>query len=451
MNPLSLKTLTSGPGLRLAGLGILILVLLIPLSFIDSRVQERSARRAQAVQEVAYSWGGGNQVVAGPFLRVPYTQHVVLDDGKERDEIRYVVIAPETLNVDAQLDSEKRHRGIFEVPVFKSDLVLSGRFRLDPEDPLPVASPQLHWSHAELVLAITEPRSLSAESRLLWNGHAIGLKPSAPGLDGHGIHARIVPEFMGDGPEGLGEFRLDLDLHGSQSLRFAPVARSTHVHLVSDWPHPSFQGDWLPLRSAIDAHGFDASWAVSHLGRDYPTSWTEGAVPVGSILGATLGVDFNVPIDTYRMAERIAKYGVLLLLLGFATVWVMELLGGQPLHAVQVLLLGASLCLFGLLQLALAEHLGFALAYGIAAAAVVLQASWFLHTATRSWRRASTLALILSGWFSWLYVAINAEDYAFLLGALAMFGALTGVMWATRRVDWSGERKWDVATATVGG
>jgi inner membrane protein len=118
---------------------------------------------------------------------------------------------------------------------------------------------------------------------------------------------------------------------------------------------------------------------------------------------------------------------------------------------VQVLLLGASLCLFGLLQLALAEHLGFDVAYAIAASAVVLQASWFLHTATRSWRRATVLASILSGWFAWLYVAINAEDYAFLLGALALFGALTGVMWATRRVDWSGEKKWDVATATVGG
>lgn len=442
------RKLTGGPGMRLAGIGLLTLLLLIPLALINERVQERSQRHDAAAAEVAHSWGGGRQVVAGPFLRVPYSEHVI-EDGKELVRTGWLVVPPESLTIDAALDSETRHRGIFEVPVFHSKLALYGHFRLEDDEPLPANAASPDWSRAEVMVAITEPRSIGADAKLVWNGRAASLKPAAPGLSGQGVHARVPTQPSGEGGRDLGEFRLDLELNGAESLQFAPAGRSTRARIVSDWPHPSFQGDWLPAKSEIGAQGFDASWTVSHLGRGYPALWVEGEVTADQVLGSTFGVDFNVPVDTYRMGERIAKYGVLLVLLGFATVWVMELLGGRPMHPVQILLLGASLCLFGLLQLALAEHIGFAPAYVLAAAAIVGQASLFLRTATGSSTRAGVLAVILSGWFAWLYVVVNAEDSAFLLGALALFGALSGVMWATRRVDWGGGGKWDVATATI--
>ncbi len=457
--PSRLDRVMGRPGPRLAGLGLLILVLLIPLGMIESRVQERGARRNEAATGVAQSWGQA-QTVAGPVLRVPYRVlwlEKERDKNVERSRSGWLVLPPQRLAADVQIATEVRRRGIFEVPVYTAKLKLKGHFLLPDAASLPVALSALDLNRAELMIGIAGAGSLSADSQVQVDGEALVLEPSALSLGAQGVHA-VMPK--GVAVERLAQglpFEIELALKGSSAFHLAPVARETTLAMHSNWAHPSFQGVGLPSSSEITALGFKAEWSVSHLGRGYPPVWIDHEVSREQIDQAAFGVELCVPVDPYRMAERIAKYGSLLLLLSFAVIWVMELLGGKPLHAVQYLLLGGSLCLFGLLQLALAEHLGFLPAFVLAAAAVVLQASWYARTATGSTRRASVLGAILSTWFGYLYVVLQAEDLAFLLGTLALFAALTGVMWATRGVNWtSGERgaerggsRWDVADATL--
>lgn len=451
-----LNSWMSRPGPRLLALGVLILVLLIPLAMIESRVQERGARRDEAAANVARSWGQA-QVLSGPMLRLPYRVVTIERDGaRSWEKVRngWLVLAPHRLAVQGALDAEVRRRGIFEVPVYRAQLALRGEFRLPDLGALEVALGDVDFSRAELLLGVSAPGSIAAGSRVLVDGAPLALEPSAPSLGGAGVHAKLPTGIaLARLEQGVG-FELDLQLKGSSSLQLAPVARETTLSLSSNWPHPSFGGLGLPTRSEVSAQGFTADWSVSQLGRGYPSAWLDREVTREQIEAAAFGVDLCVPVDPYRMAERIAKYAALLVLLSFAAVWVMEVLGGRPLHAVQYLLLGGSLCLFGLLQLALAEHLGFGPAFVLAALAVVVQASWYAHTATGSARRACTLAALLAAWFAYLYAVLQAEDLAFLLGALALFAALSGVMWATRKVNWSGARAdedaaWDVADATV--
>ena len=445
--PSRVGQLMNRPGPRLAGVGLLVLLLLIPLSMIESRVNERGQRRDEAAADVARAWGEV-QSLAGPILRLPYT---VRWREKETEHSRtgWLVLPPQRLDVKARLDSEVRRRGIFEVPVYRAKLGLRGQFRLPEASDLGVATGEIEFGRAELMIGIAEPSALAADSRVVVDGQALVLEPSAQSLGSQGVHALlrngIAAERLAQGVD----FEVDLALNGSSAFRLAPVARETTLSLSSDWPHPSFNGKGLPRQSEISASGFTATWSLSHLGRGYPPVWLDNEVTREQIDASMFGVDLCVPVDPYRMAERIAKYGALVLLLSFATIWVMELLGGRPLHPVQYLLLGASLCLFGLLQLALAEHLGFAVAFVMAATAVVLQASWYARVATRSTRRAFALGGLLSAWFGYLYVVLQAEDLAFLLGALALFAALTAVMWATRRVNWSSSTNWDVADATL--
>lgn len=445
--PSRVGQLMNRPGPRLAGLGLLILLLLIPLSMIESRVNERGQRRDEAAADVARAWGEV-QSLAGPILRLPYTVRW-LEKDTERSRTGWLVLPPQRLDVNARLDSEVRRRGIFEVPVYRAKLGLRGQFRLPEASDLGVATGEIEFGRAELMIGIAEPGALAADSRVMVDGQILVLEPSAQSLGSQGVHALlrngIAAERLAKGVD----FEVDLALNGSSAFQLAPVARETTLTLNSDWPHPSFSGKGLPRQSEISASGFTASWSMSHLGRGYPPVWLDNEVTREQIDASMFGVDLCVPVDPYRMAERIAKYGALVLLLTFATIWVMELLGGRPLHPVQYLLMGASLCLFGLLQLALAEHLGFAVAFVLAAAAVVVQASWYTRVATRSTRRAFALGGLLTGWFGYLYVVLQAEDLAFLLGALALFAALTAVMWATRRVNWSSTANWDVADATL--
>lgn len=441
-----LQTLLATPGARLFALGLLVLVLLIPLGMIDGRVHERAARRDEAAAGIARSWGG-EQTLAGPILRIPYTLRW-RENKAEYSRSGWLYLPPDTLAIDADLVTQARRRGIFEVPVYRTAMRLSGTFLLPESSSLPVAASALDFTRAEILFAIADPRALSADTRLLWQGQALALEPSA-GLDMPGVHALVNSRALADALTNGAGFEMQLALNGSSAMRLAPVARSTKVNLRSNWPHPSFDGDWLPTESRVSEEGFEAAWSISHLGRGYPPLWLDEEVTAAQINAAVFGLSLIVPVDPYAMALRIAKYGALLVLVAFAAVWVMELLGGAPLHPIQYLLLGASLCLFGLLQLALAEHLGFALAFGLAAAAIVLQASFYARAATRSTRRALVLGGLLSGWFAYLYVVLNAEDLAFLLGAGALFAALSFVMWATRKVDWSSGSKWDVASASL--
>lgn len=441
-----LRGLFGGPGPRLIALGALVLVLLIPMGMIESRVQERAARRDQAAADITRSWGGV-QSVAGPMLRLPWRQ-TWLEKGVEHSRSGVLIVLPDELDARGTLAAEIRRRGIFEVPVFRADLHLSGRFLLPVNARLPASVRGLEWSRAELILPLSEPRALGASGEFRLNGERLALEPAADLLGAAGIAAPLSNRASADTLASGLDFTLDIQLTGTDRIALAPVGRSSRIELTGDWPHPGFDGGWLPESRAVSASGFAAKWAVSHLGRGYPGLWVDDEVGLDRVLGSAVGVSLEVPVDAYRMAERVAKYAILLVLLCFAAVWVMELLGGRRLHPVQVLLLGGSLCLFGLLQLALAEHIGFAPAFAVAAGAVVVQAAFYVRIATGSNRHALTLAGLLAAWFAYLYVILQAEDIAFLLGAAALFVGLSAVMWATRRVEWSPRPDWDVATAT---
>tara|TARA_R110000850_G_scaffold85460_2_gene183791 strand:- start:3501 stop:4877 length:1377 start_codon:yes stop_codon:yes gene_type:complete len=439
------------PGGRILGLGVLILVLLIPLGMINDQVRQRSQQRDIAVADVAQSWGGP-QTLAGPLLRLPYThrwQEARDEEIVERERRGWLVLTPQTLSVVTNLDSEVRRRGIFEVPVYRADVRMRGHFLLPEAASLPVTQDSIDFGRAELLMGMQGPGSIAADSRVRVAGQPLQLEPSAGQFGGQGVHA-VVRNGISAQALRLGvHFELDIEVRGSEQFALAPVARQTTLELVSGWPHPGFRGSNLPAEHEISDRGFSARWSASNLGSGYPPVWLDKAVTREQLDQASFGVALVVPVDPYTMATRVAKYGALLLLLSFAAIWVMELLGGRPMHPVQYLLLGGSLCLFGLLQLALAEHIRFAAAFLAASSAVVLQASWYAYIATQHRSRALFLGGLLAGWFGYLYVILQAEDLAFLLGAMALFVALTGVMWATRKVNWSSGSSWDVADAVV--
>src|SRR3569833_4614611 len=94
--------------------------------------------------------------------------------------------------------------------------------------------------------------------------------------------------------------------------------------------------------------------------------------------------------------------------------------------------------LFYLLLLSLAEHVGFALAYLIAAGATVVLTSLYALAALADRLRAAVLSVILAALYALLYVILNAEDFALLIGSSLLFAALAGTMFVSWCVDWYG-------------
>src|SRR6185295_18777795 len=116
--------------------------------------------------------------------------------------------------------------------------------------------------------------------------------------------------------------------------------------------------------------GFEANWQTVELGSPRIVS-SVGAFDSTMWKGSTIGVELIEATPIYRMINRVAKYGLLFIILSFATYFFFEVLSRLRIHVVQYGLLALSLSLFSLLLLSLAEPIGYTNGY-LAAASLVL-------------------------------------------------------------------------------
>jgi inner membrane protein len=135
------------------------------------------------------------------------------------------------------------------------------------------------------------------------------------------------------------------------------------------------------------------------------------------------------------------KYGFLFIGFTFLAFLMFDVIAGVRVAAVEYLLVGAGLVLFFVMLLAFAEVIGFALAYVLAAAAIIGLLTSYSAAVLRSWRRGGYIAALLAALYGVLYVLLSLEAYSLLIGSLLLFAALAGVMYLTRNLDWSGLRR----------
>lgn len=437
------------PAFKFGLIAFLILLLLIPLFIVRGLISEREARAREVRREVGRIWGP-EQTLVGPFLVVPYSVRVENVQGDKRVEHiheRRAIFTPETLAVDGSTETKTLKRSIFDVPVYAAKLKLSGRFGTPRLAEIAPNAIDVRWRDAIFVLGLTGVSGLKEAAVLKIDG--AGDIPFAPSLNMPmgamtGIHAKLIEAanpVISDAsqPPRAFSYTVDLAFNGSVSLQLAPVARETSVSLASDWPHPSFEGAFLPDERSIDDHGFKASWKVPHLARSVPEGWSNvDGGGVERLNPYAFGVQLIAPVDFYSLVDRASKYGILFLALAFMAVFTMELASGRRVHAVQYIFTGLALVLFYVLLLSLAEHIGFALAYMLASAATGTMLATYLGAALSSLRKGLIMLAIFAATYALLYLILQLEDYALLAGALLGFVALTLVMFTTLKVDWSG-------------
>jgi inner membrane protein len=438
-------------GLKLLAIGVLIGLLWIALLLIDGVRQERLGYRDQAEQEIAQTWGG-EQVLAGPVLAVPFTYAAksVREVADMRgvpvrtEEIRttraWAYFLPSELDVSGRLDPSLRHRGIFIVPVYETQLAVQGRFH-----PLPsavgVEGATYEWTKARIIVGLQFPRGLRAAPVVQWGGQVVTLEPGT-GREGWSETLEApVDATPAAATEGVA-FALEMTLQGSRRLAVAPVGAQNRVTLKSSWADPSFGGAALPARRTVTPAGFEATWEQSYFGRGYPQQWTDaaGQTPVAyhQIAGSAVDVTLLQPVDAYRLVERAIKYGVLFLVLVFANFFLFEVTAKLRIHPLQYLMVGGALVLFFLGYLALSEFSAAGLAYGAAAAASTLLVAGYSASVLKTGKRCLIVGGGLAGTYGYLYFILQLEDYALLAGTAALFVLLGVAMWATRRIDWYG-------------
>jgi inner membrane protein len=435
--------------IKLIGVGVLILLLLIPLGMITGVFNERLMRRNEAVADITSSWGREQNIV-GPVLMIPYQYHFKttkeLPDKKgkmERREVEETALAwayflPESLNVTGDVQTQMLHHGIYGAAVFRAQMTVAGKFAPPDFAYFKIDIKDVQWRDALLAIAVTDLRGTREGLVLDWGGTK---RPMLPGSQVPGYATGATAILALDKPIVTPvDFSIPLDVNGSGGIFFAPFGVENETNLKSNWPDPGFRGAFLPADRSVRADGFDAKWKVSYYGRDYPQHWTSQTgnerFTTKAVSESLFGAEFLSILDAYRYVERSIKYGVLFLVLVFTTFFLFEVTARQKIHPFQYLMVGAALCLFYLLLLSISEFRGFGLAYLIAAAASTILITWYCRYFLGGGVRALMIGAGLAGVYTFIYITLRQQDYALLMGAIALFILLAVVMYVTRKIDW---------------
>ncbi len=421
--------------IKVAAIAVLILVLLVPVGMIRSVIFDRSNNASVALRDISRSWGG-EQLITGPILRLPYRGSNVTVYGSSYAQPKDAHVLAERLRIEADVRSEIRYRGIHKVPVYTAAISMRGFIDPSAIEKLEIDMATVDWQAAEMLFGISESTALAKVPLLTIGGRDIPLESGSRQVAGlpHQLGASMGE--LPDGDKAPIEFEITLLLNGTGALRFLPLAGSAEATMTSNWPSPSFTGRRLPGEREIRNDGFNASWQTSSLGRALPSVWIDTHAALGEATGSAFGVRLVQTVGLYQLMHRAIRYAVLFIGLTFVTYFLIEIVGKLRLHPLQYLLVGLANTLFYMLLMALSEHIGFGLAYTISAIASAALISGYSAAILERRIRAALVGLVLAGLYLFLYLTLKAETFALLAGSIGLWAVLAAVMYLTRRVNW---------------
>lgn len=437
------------PGFKL-GMTVLIGALLaIPLFMVYALVYDRQSQSETARASVAEGWGGP-QMLAGPVMVIPYRQQsveTVTENGKASTRAvtveRELFLAPVRNTASVDVSPERRVKSIYETVVYEARVKGTARFAL-PDDLVRfgVKPEELLLDRAEIRIGISDARGLLADNGITVGGKPLALRPGK-GLgatNGSGFFA--FADWSGNAGAPL-DVAYRFGVRGNGQLTLIPDAEATEWSIASQWPHPSFGGQFLPNSRSVTDTGFKARYAISNLalGRAI-VQLPQPGEQIGQGT-QTAQIDLIEPVNLYSQVDRAVKYGFLFIGFTFLAFLMFDIIAGARVAAAEYLLTGAGLTLFFVLLLAFAEIIGFTLAYLAASAAIIGLISAYSAAVLGSAKRAGFIGGLLLGLYALLYVLLNLEAYSLIIGSLLLFMALAAVMYVTRKVDWSGLGKRD--------
>lgn len=426
-----------------AAIIVIALGLLVFLEMIEYKVNERNQYRLQAKNSIAQGWSG-SQIVVSPILRLTYTKDYdqeVFDKNLEKYVVKrktktwHELHVPDSLKLDGQIQIQERYKGIYRVPVYEALMEIEGTFLK-----MPKVTERL--VRAELVSSLSDMRGISTTPKLQWNNATIFMQsPKDSYLLQNYISADITEQFQKKA-EQPASFTMQINVRGLDGISFVPAGKQVVATLSSDWPHPYFEGRYLPESRDISDAGFNAKWAMSEFATSIQQTLQQcesGHITCASSLSAnSFGVGLHSPIDVYQKTDRAMKYGFLFILLTFLVFCLFEVIKRTQIHPVQYALVGAALAIFYLLLISLSEHVSFALSYSLATIACVGLIWFYLLYVFKNLLNASVIALGIGVLYGMLYIILKSEDFALLMGTGLTFLCLGVLMITTRKIDWYG-------------
>ncbi len=405
--------------------GILTLVLLIPLFFVQDLITERSIRQKEVVSETTSKWGG-SVYVYGPILKIPYKNPV-----SGRSDFAYFF--PDELKNTVSAKMEKPlERGIFKSNVFSTKMNFTGTYSKPNFQIRNVPNENVYWNQAKIIIRTTNLKSLKDEVKINFGTQSFKFEPgNSEEKDSTQTLESTTFDYISIANSS--NFTFDISFNGSKQIKIVPIGKTTDCKMTSDWNSPNFNGNFSPISREVTNNGFTANWKILHFNRPFSQQYFESLPELSNYAFAT---DFITPVDEYQQNERASKYGFLVIGLTFLIFFLIQSISKINIHIFQYSMIGIALVMFYTLLISITEHSSFSLAYIIAAIAVIALISLYSISILKNKKFPAFIAISLSVLYSFIYVIIQLEDYALLVGSIGLFAILAVVMYFSRKIDW---------------
>lgn len=412
-------------------IGFLTIILLIPGIMIQDLIRERQDRSVETIEKINAKWSNA-QTICGPVLTIPYTTTHVDVNNKTVFQQHTISITPENLNIDTQLFPEERYYGIYKTILYKSEIDLSGNF--DKINYQKTDNSTIHWEQAYLTIGVSDLRGITENISFTLDNKQYPVE-AAGNYDR--LMGKILVVSLNNADTLLTgqplNFNCKIKLNGSSNINFIPIGKTSKVHVAGTWKSPGFIGNFSPEHT-ITENGFDANWSVLRFNRSIPETWIDNQVE--TFEDASFGVNLIDPVNHYQQNMRSAKYAFMFIALTFVVFFFVEILTKKRIHPIQYLLVGIALILFYSLLLSISEQINFGIAYLIASIATIGLITVYTHSIFKNKMQTGGLAAMLCMLYIFLYVVLQLEDIALLIGSVGLFIILGIIMFFSRKINW---------------
>ncbi len=438
--------------LKMVIVGMLTLILLIPLAYVNDLIDERQERQKSVVDDINQKWGE-EVLLYGPILEIPYITYteVIKKDSETKkiytekiEHTNYGYFFPKKLNVNAQLEPEIKSYGIYKSVVYSGMTHLTGTFSQPDIKLLTDTHPLILWDKARIILKTSNLKGVSNQVSIKINDKAYSFSPkytthkktaylskikpvSLNSLETRSLQDTTIKESF--------NFSVDISYNGSQQFRIIPVGQETEMEIKSSWKNPSFIGNYLPYnKNKQSKKGFDAKWNVLNINRPFPQAFSAKILNLNDY---AFGVNLIIPVDQYQQSTRSAKYGYLVIALTFLIFFLIQSISKIEIHPFQYLMIGLALIMFYTLLISISEHSSFIAAYVIAAVSVITLIGLYSKSILKDWKFPIFITISLTVLYSFIFIIIQLENYALLVGSIGLFIILSSVMYVSRKIEWN--------------
>jgi inner membrane protein len=406
--------------------GILTLVLIIPLAFVQNLISERSLRQKEVVSETTEKWGE-SVYFYGPILKIPYKDPIT-------SKINNAYFFPEQLTNTSNTEIKTPlQRSIYKSNVFTTKMTFTGNYIQPNFSKKSIPNENIYWDRTTILIKTTNLKSVNDEVKIKFGNTNYTFEPihnnqttdSIESLETGYFNYNLIKDS---------KFSMNITYNGSKRIGIVPVGKTTQATMTSNWNSPNFNGSFIPVEKKLTNTGFDATWKILHFNRPFAQ---ENFEVLPDLRKYEFAVDFITPVDEYQQNERAAKYGFLVIGLTFLIFFLIQSISKINIHIFQYSMIGIALVMFYTLLISITEHSSFTFAYTVAGISVVSLISLYSISILKDKKFPTFIGISLSVLYTFIFVIIQLEDYALLVGSIGLFFILAAVMYFSRKIEWN--------------